>query len=95
MNPPHVFDEAVALETCADGSFQGRTSPAYANFIGPYGGITAAQCLNAVLCHPDRLGDPVAFTVNFAAAVASARAISGHSSSSHCRARLASACARS
>jgi acyl-CoA thioesterase len=38
--------------------------------IGPYGGITAAQVLNAVLQHPQRLGDPVALTVNFAAAVA-------------------------
>ncbi|HEY0826357.1 MAG TPA: thioesterase family protein [Ramlibacter sp.] len=66
----HPFDAAVALQAREDGSFQGRTSPAYANFIGPYGGITAAQCLNAVLQHPQRLGDPVAFTVNFAAAVA-------------------------
>ena len=70
MNAPHPFDAAVALSARADGGFDGRTSPAYANFIGPYGGITAAQCLNAVLRHPDRLGDPVAFTVNFAAAVA-------------------------
>jgi acyl-CoA thioesterase len=38
--------------------------------IGPYGGITAAQMLNALLQHPDLLGEPVAFTVNFAAAVA-------------------------
>jgi acyl-CoA thioesterase len=70
MNDPHPFDAAIALQAGADGTFQGRTSPAYANFIGPYGGITAAQCLNAVLQHPGRLGDPVAFTVNFAAAVA-------------------------
>ena len=69
MNP-HPFDGAIALQAREDGSFAGRTSAAYANFIGPYGGITAAQCLNAVLQHPQRLGDPVAFTVNFAAAVA-------------------------
>ncbi|MDE2606216.1 MAG: thioesterase family protein [Burkholderiales bacterium] len=67
---PHPFDAAIALQPRGDGSFAGRTSPAYANFIGPYGGITAAQCLHAVLLHPDRLGEPVAFTVNFAAAVA-------------------------
>jgi acyl-CoA thioesterase len=66
----HPFDAAVALQSREGGAFEGRTSPAYANFIGPYGGITAAQCLSAVLQHPDRLGDPVAFTVNFAAAVA-------------------------
>lgn len=66
----HPFDAAVALQPREGKTFAGRTSPAYANFIGPYGGITAAQCLNAVLRHPDRLGDPVAFTINFAAAVA-------------------------
>jgi acyl-CoA thioesterase len=66
----HVFDTAIALQPLGEHAFAGHTSPAYANFIGPYGGITAAQCLNAVLRHPLRLGDPVAFTVNFAAAVA-------------------------
>ena len=69
MNP-HPFDDATALQAREGGHFTGRTSPAYANFIGPYGGITAAQCLQAVLQHPGRLGEPVAFTVNFAAAVA-------------------------
>jgi acyl-CoA thioesterase len=66
----HPFDDAIALQPQADGGWQGRTSPAYANMIGPYGGITAAQCLQAVLAHPQRLGDPVALTVNFAAALA-------------------------
>jgi len=66
----HPFDAAIALQAREDGSFEGHTSRAYANFIGPYGGMTAAQCLNAVLQHPQRLGDPVAFTVNFAAALA-------------------------
>src|SRR3954462_7892502 len=64
------FDAAIALDLRDDATFTGRTSPPYANFIGPFGGITAAQCLNAVLRHPQRLGDPVAFTINFAAAVA-------------------------
>jgi acyl-CoA thioesterase len=70
MTDPHPLDSAIALQPQSDGGFLGRTSPAYGNMIGPYGGITAAQCLNAVLQHPDRLGDPVAFTINFAAAVA-------------------------
>ena len=65
-----MFDAAIALQPQPDGAWQGRTSPAYANMIGPYGGITAAQCLQSVLCQPDRLGDPIAFTVNFAAAIA-------------------------
>lgn len=66
----HPFDAAIALEVQDDGSFLGRTSAAYGNMVGPYGGITAAQALNAVLRHPQRLGDPVAFTANFAAALA-------------------------
>ena len=70
MSARHPFDAAIALKAEADGSWHGRTSAAYANMIGPYGGITAAQCLQSVLRHADRLGDPIAFTVNFAAAIA-------------------------
>lgn len=66
---PHAFDTAIALAAQGDGLWQGHTSPAYANMIGPFGGVTAAQALNAVLQHPQRLGEPVAFTVNFAAAL--------------------------
>jgi hypothetical protein len=53
----HPFDQAIALELQPDGHWLGHTSPAYANMVGPYGGITAAQMLNAVLLHPKRLGD--------------------------------------
>ena len=67
---PHAFDAAIALAPQGDGVWEGHTSPAYANMIGPFGGVTAAQALNAVLQHPQRLGDPVAFTINFAAALA-------------------------
>ncbi len=66
----HDFDAAVALTPQADGTWLGHTSYAYANMVGPYGGITAAQALNAVMRHPERLGEPVAFTVNYAAALA-------------------------
>lgn len=66
----HVFDQAVALQWQADGSFTGHTNAAYANMVGPFGGISAAQMMQAVLLHPDRLGDPVSLTVNFAAALA-------------------------
>ncbi|NML47823.1 thioesterase family protein [Ramlibacter sp. G-1-2-2] len=66
---PHPFDTAIALQA-EGGAFHGSTSPAYANMIGPYGGITAAQALAAILQHPDRLGEPIAFTINFAAALA-------------------------
>lgn len=66
----HVFDTAVGLTPGADeGVWLGQTSAAYGNMIGPFGGLTAAQALNAVLLHPKRLGDPIALTVNFAAAL--------------------------
>jgi acyl-CoA thioesterase len=70
MTSRHPFDAAIALRPQDDGGWRGHTSAAYANMIGPYGGITAAQCLQSVLRHPQRLGDPIAFTVNFAAALA-------------------------
>ena len=65
----HVFDQAVALVQQADGTFAGHTSAAYANMVGPFGGISAAQVMNAVLLHPQRLGEPVSLTINFAAAL--------------------------
>ena len=73
----HPLDEALALQpeaAAADGtrSFVGAPHPAYGNMVGPFGGASAAQMLQSVLLHPDRLGDPVAFTVNFAAAAADA-----------------------
>ena len=66
----HPLDEAIDLKAAAPGEFMGATHPAYANMVGPFGGTTAAQLLQAVWLHPDRLGEPVALTVNFAAPVA-------------------------
>jgi acyl-coenzyme A thioesterase PaaI-like protein len=68
--PDHPLDQAVALTRNADGSLTGHTHPAYANMVGPFGGITAATLLNAALGHPSRLGDPVALTVNYAGPIA-------------------------
>ena len=65
-----VFDDAVALKEQPDGGWLGRTSDAYANMVGPYGGITAAVMLNAAMSHGERAGEPLALTVNFAAPVA-------------------------
>ena len=65
----HAFDTAVVLQAQPDGTFLGHTSLAYANMVGPFGGITAAQALSAVLQHPQRLGEPVSLTVNFCAAL--------------------------
>lgn len=66
----HPFDDAIALQPAGDGRWAGRTSAAYANMVGPYGGITAAQALNAVMRDPRRLGEPVSLTVNYAAPLA-------------------------
>ena len=75
----HPFDEAVALHWQGNGNgdgdgesghWLGHTSAPYGNFVGPFGGISAAQMLNAVLLHPQLLGDPASLTVNFCAAVA-------------------------
>lgn len=66
----HPLDRATRLVRTADGSLVGHTDPAYANMVGPFGGITAATMLNAVLMHPECLGDPVALTVNYAGPIA-------------------------
>jgi acyl-CoA thioesterase len=70
----HPLDAATALQVLrTEGATQhssGSTHPAWQNMVGPFGGITAAQMLQAVLQHPQRLGEPVAFTVNYCAAVA-------------------------
>lgn len=66
----HVFDEAIALRVLDEDILQGQTHPAYANMVGPFGGTTAAQMLQAVLQHSQLLGDPLSLTVNFCAGVA-------------------------
>ena len=37
--------------------------------VGPFGGITAAVMLKAILDHPERQGEPITLTVNFAAPI--------------------------
>ena len=64
------FDQAIALVPDGPGRYRGQTHPGYANMVGPFGGITAATALNAVLQHPALLGEPVSLTVNFCAALA-------------------------
>ena len=66
----HPFDTAIALHHQGEHDFAGHTSPAYWNMIGPFGGATAAIALNAVLQHPQLLGEPISLTVNFAGPVA-------------------------
>ncbi|MGI9132721.1 MAG: acyl-CoA thioesterase, partial [Rhodoferax sp.] len=65
----HPLDQALALTPQGANLWHGQTSAAYANMVGPFGGISAAQAMQAVLQHPQRLGEPVALTVNFASAL--------------------------
>src|SRR5246127_5319412 len=67
--PQHVFDDAPRV-VAGDTGWQGRTSPDYWAFVGPFGGFTAATILRALIEHPQRAGDPVAVTVNFCAPIA-------------------------
>ena len=64
----HPFDSALEFRH-ENGKVFGQTSAAYANMIGPFGGMTAAAMLKAILDHPDVLGEPITLTVNFAAGV--------------------------
>jgi acyl-CoA thioesterase len=66
----HAFDRAIELEEMSTEVVRGRTQPDWANMVGPFGGVTAAVLLRAIESHPDRIGDPVALTVNFAAPIA-------------------------
>jgi acyl-CoA thioesterase len=66
----HSLDAATSLSPIAGHRLRGTTCPIYWNFAGPFGGVTAATLLRAVLEDPDRRGDPVALTVNFTARIA-------------------------
>src|SRR5580698_7885989 len=66
---PHVFDDATRV-TAGDSCWQGQTSEDYWAFVGPFGGVTAATMLRALIEHPQRSGDPLSLTVNFCAPVA-------------------------
>lgn len=66
----HSLDDALALTQIEPGHYQGRTTEAYWNMVGPYGGITAATLVQAILQHPECLGDPLSISINYAAALA-------------------------
>jgi len=70
LSGEHELDEATRLERLGEGRYAGATHPAYANMAGPFGGVTAAALLNAVLVDPRRLADPIALTVNFCGPIA-------------------------
>jgi acyl-CoA thioesterase len=66
--PQHLFDDATRV-VAGDSRWQGRTSPDYYAFVGPFGGCTAATILRALIEHPQRSGDPLALTVNYCAPI--------------------------
>jgi len=66
----HVFDAALQLQAQGEGVYLGATSPAWANMVGPFGGITAATVVQAIVSHAQCLGEPVSLTVNYLAAIA-------------------------
>jgi len=71
--PLHPFDQSLTLtnaETREHGKILTGAAPKpYWNMVGPFGGMTAAILLAAVLKQPDHLGEPLVLTVNFCAPV--------------------------
>src|SRR6202167_965094 len=65
---PHLFDEATRV-TAGDSCWQGRTSEDYWAFVGPFGGVTAATMLRALLDHTQRAGDQLSLNVKFCAPI--------------------------
>lgn len=65
----HPLDAALALQPSAPNRYRTHASKDYWNMVGPYGGITAAQMAQAVLQHPQRVGELVSITVNYAGPV--------------------------
>lgn len=65
----HPLDVMLHMELASEaraGVYEAHTHPGYWNMVGPYGGATAAQAIQAVLQHPECLGDPIALTINYA-----------------------------
>ena len=66
----HPFDVATTLVPNGGDEFIARTSDAYWNMVGPFGGLVGALLFKAAYAHPRREGEPVALTVNFCAPIA-------------------------
>jgi hypothetical protein len=66
----HPFDLATAPAPAGAGRYLGRTTAEYSNMVGPFGGVTAATALRAVLDDPRCAAEPVSITVNYAGAIA-------------------------
>lgn len=69
MTSSHAFDAALELAPAGPLAWTGDTHPAYANFNGQFGGITAAALLRAILRTASGPAVPVSVTVNYCAAM--------------------------
>ncbi|WPB57810.1 thioesterase family protein [Xylophilus sp. GOD-11R] len=68
----HPLDQTTALQSSGPHHWRGQPGKLYWNMVGPFGGTTAATLLHGVLLHPERIGEPAALTVNYAAPLADA-----------------------
>lgn len=60
-----AFDDAIAVSPAGPGTFSAGTHPAFGNFVGPFGGITAATIVHAIQADERSIGRPAALTLNF------------------------------
>jgi acyl-CoA thioesterase len=70
MSSEHPFDVATALEPDGADRWTARTSDAYWNMVGPFGGLVGALLFKSAYAHPKREGEPLALTINFCAPIA-------------------------
>jgi acyl-CoA thioesterase len=69
----HPFDEAVALKPAEEKcTWHANVHPAYANMVGPFGGISIAQAMNSIMIDTRRQGEPTSMTLNFVAPIKAA-----------------------
>jgi acyl-CoA thioesterase len=70
LTTSHPFDQALVLEPQGEGILLGHATSAWANMVGPFGGITAATVVRAIMDHPQSLGTPLSLTLNYVAGIA-------------------------
>ncbi|MBU8816284.1 acyl-CoA thioesterase [Mycolicibacterium goodii] len=66
----HPLDAVIDIQSDGGRGASGWTVPEYGNMVGPFGGATAAFILRVLDAQADRLGEPVALTVTYAAPIA-------------------------
>lgn len=65
----HPFDHFIALAPTGQHQWSGQAQAPYWNMVGPFGGVLAAVATQAVMLHPERLGEPISISANFCAAM--------------------------